>query len=389
MFLYAWKSSSRVNQTIRKQRHQRIKVFQLHQKERLKNPFDWQAKKQRLLCFLSRETWAYCFVLVFVISALSPNLIAYSSVDNVLTSDQSYEKIVDQLDQKNTLNTISEDGFLTKPFLSSSENSRKHLSDVMEYTVRPGDTLSTIAYRFGISVSTLTAVNEISNQNRLKIGQKLLVLPVDGLLYVAQKDDTLDTIAKKFQVSKTLITEQNRLEGKIISTGLALIIPGAKKINLRVASKTTSSRVASVSLPPQTTKKQAVSFTPALDKNFAWPVYRGTITQQFSRYHPALDISSQKGKATGIYAAMAGRVIKVASGWNGGYGNMIMIDHGNGIKTLYAHLSSFFVKTDDYVSQGQLIAHMGNSGRVYGKTGIHLHFEIINNGKKTNPLSSL
>lgn len=107
-------------------------------------------------------------------------------------------------------------------------------------------------------------------------------------------------------------------------------------------------------------------------------------TQYYNPGHYAVDIQ-QKGGGP-IYAAEAGTVVRADTGWNGGYGNVIEIDHGNGLITLYAHNKELYVKVGDQVTRGQNISFMGNTGRVYGKTGIHVHFEVIVNGVKKNPL---
>lgn len=120
-----------------------------------------------------------------------------------------------------------------------------------------------------------------------------------------------------------------------------------------------------------------------------WPVAAATrLSQAFSGRHTGMDISykSQDNTALPIVAAAAGKVVEAkVSGWNGGYGNVIVIDHGNGYMTRYGHNSKVLVKVGDKVESGQKIAVMGRTGRVYGMTGIHLHFELIKSGKRTNP----
>ena len=110
----------------------------------------------------------------------------------------------------------------------------------------------------------------------------------------------------------------------------------------------------------------------------------GSITQGYHSGHLAYDIADSSRPP--IYAAAGGTVVHASSGtWGGGYGNNIIIDHGNGYKTLYAHCTELYVQEGDEVTQGQVIAKMGNTGNVRGRTGIHLHFELIYNGVKINP----
>ncbi len=111
----------------------------------------------------------------------------------------------------------------------------------------------------------------------------------------------------------------------------------------------------------------------------------GALTQTFHEGHPAIDIAN-KTPNTPIYAAADGIVTKTDTGWSGGSGNNIWIDHGNGYETHYAHLQEFYVQEGDTVKQGEVIGTMGNTGRVYGTTGIHLHFELSYHGTKVNPL---
>lgn len=120
-----------------------------------------------------------------------------------------------------------------------------------------------------------------------------------------------------------------------------------------------------------------------------WPVAAKTRTSQgFKGGHRALDISYTSGgaKSLPIVAALGGKVIQAAKGgWNGGYGNVVVIDHGNGYQTRYAHNSKVLVGVGQEVKAGQEIAIMGNTGKVHGRTGIHLHFEVLKNGQRINP----
>lgn len=117
-------------------------------------------------------------------------------------------------------------------------------------------------------------------------------------------------------------------------------------------------------------------------KTFIWPTSPRGITQYFGRYHTGVDISNSQKEE--VYASADG--IVEFKGWLGGYGNALIINHQDGYKTLYAHLSAFRVEENQEVKQRQVIGFQGNTGSVRGVTGIHLHFEIIYNGVKLNPL---
>lgn len=113
--------------------------------------------------------------------------------------------------------------------------------------------------------------------------------------------------------------------------------------------------------------------------NFATPCY-GKKSQGYSGKHPAVDIYNSYG--TEIYSALDGVCVKVKYS-NVSYGNHIVIEHENGYKTLYAHLSDIIIEENQSVKSGELIGYMGSTGN---STGNHLHFEIHNNGIKLNPL---
>jgi len=267
------------------------------------------------------------------------------------------------------------DGFLLKPSIATAQSDRVG-GGVFAYTVEPGDTLSTIAEAFDLKKETLLMENDMDNANRLRVGSTIRVLAVDGVSHKVAKGDTLGSIAKKYTADAEAIRRQNKLEGDAISVGAVLVVPGGKKAVVRPAvgsfgGRTYAGLKASASNPGR----------------FIFPTDRSArITQMFRAGHYALDIA--KSDRPPIYAAAAGVVIQAEkSGWNGGYGNVIIIDHGNGLKTLYGHNSEVYVGVGQTVNQGDAIARMGRTGRVYGRTGIHVHFEVILNGAKQNPLN--
>lgn len=164
--------------------------------------------------------------------------------------------------------------------------------------------------------------------------------------------------------------------------------PEAKKAT---PAKTKDTRIASTKKvgAPKVEVLKSTKGTGQCGISLVWPVAAATrLSQGFSVRHTGMDISykSQDNTALPIVAAAAGTVVQAeTSGWNGGYGNVVVIDHGNGYMTRYGHNSKVSVKVGDKVVAGQKIATMGHTGRVYGMTGIHLHFELIKNGKRSNP----
>lgn len=244
--------------------------------------------------------------------------------------------------------------------------------EIITYTVRAGDTLSGIAASFGLQINTLIWSNpEVEAvPDLLRLGQELTILPVDGAYHSVVQGDTLDSIAAYYQVPVEAIvnSELNDIPpGAKLTIDLKLVVPGGEKPYIpRVVEHYTGP------VPEDASRGTGV---------FGWPV-TGRITCGFNCYpgHHAVDIGNAAG--TPIYAADSGYVAKV--GWSDvGYGKMILIDHGNGFQTLYAHLHVILVEQGASVAKGTLIGRMGATGNA---TGPHLHFEIRESGKQRNPL---
>ena len=276
---------------------------------------------------------------------------------------------------------MTEDGFLLKPAINSTESDRTGFSEVFMYTVEPGDTLSSIASSFNLKKETIMNENSIFNANQIKVGSKIRILPVDGLSHTVKKGDTLESLAKKYKVQKGAIIAQNQLEDETLKPDQVLIVPGAT-MDEPVIIASAHSGVGGASTAPSGAANYA---GPKSIGRLIFPTV-GTITQGYHAGHPALDIANRNHGP--IYAAAAGKVIRAeTSGWNGGYGNVVIIDHGNGMQTLYGHNEKVYVKVGQYVEQGQTIAWMGHTGNVRGPTGIHCHFEVRIKGVKYNPMN--
>ncbi len=251
--------------------------------------------------------------------------------------------------------------------------------EIIYYTVKAGDTVSTISRRFGITVNTILWANDLGAYSLLRIGDRLTILPQSGVLYTVKKGDTLAKIAQTYDIELEKILSQNSL-GNSLAVGQKLIIPGAKKITTASnIAKQTKNSYTGISVIKDLIKPPSSKPT---GNKMAWPAGGHRISQYFSWRHPGLDIANKIG--TPLYAADSGVVTISQGGYNGGYGNTIVIDHGGGRKTRYGHASKLFVKVGDRVEKGETIAAMGSTGR---STGSHLHFEVIINGVKYNPLS--
>ena len=263
----------------------------------------------------------------------------------------------------------------TEDLETSTLVSLKPRSEIIEYSVQSGDTVSTIAEKFGVSVDTIRWENDLKSVKDIKPGQVLRILPVSGVRHKVKYGDTIYSIAKKYQVDPQVIVDwpYNTFandETFALAVGQDLIIPdGIKPKETPTA--------------PRPTYYAQVPGAGAGTGQFAWPT-SGHISQGYSWYHKAVDIANKD--APDVLAADGGTVI--LAGWVPpmAYGNHVIIDHGNGFVTLYAHLSQIYVGVGQKVARGQAIGKMGSTGR---STGTHLHFEIRQNGSTQNPLNFL
>lgn len=248
---------------------------------------------------------------------------------------------------------------------------------IIEYSVQEGDTLGSIADKFGITVNTILWQNDLGSADSIKTGEVLQILPVTGMAHKVEKGDTIESIAKKYGLpsSQPIIdfpfnTFTND-ETFALAIGQTIIVPNGVKPQ--------AGQYYAQAIPVQITPNAGSVVASGL---FVWPT-QGIITQGYYWYHPGVDIANPA--APNILAADAGTI--VAEGWDStGYGNRIIIDHGNGMQTLYAHMSAFYVTLGQTVSRGAAIGRMGSTGH---STGTHLHFEIRQNGLRLNPLNYL
>jgi murein DD-endopeptidase MepM/ murein hydrolase activator NlpD len=249
--------------------------------------------------------------------------------------------------------------------------------EIITYTVQPNDNVWAIAQGFGLQVETILWANPDVEKapDLLSVGQTLTILPVDGIYYTIAAGDTVDKLAKTYQTTAEKITSfplNGLQEPYSLTPGQKLVLPdGRKKIVVAAANYYPMTKVGSA--PPGSPKGSG---------RFAWPT-QGLLTQQFWSGHSGIDIANRTG--TPILAADAGYVV-MAGRDTWGYGNQVVIDHGNGYLTRYAHLNTILVKAGQAVKKNQKIGTMGSTGR---STGPHLHFEVIYNGVCRNPLGFL
>lgn len=287
---------------------------------------------------------------------------------------------------------LVEDGFLMKSSSLTKQGARLAYSEGIVHVVQGGDSLEKIADRYGISVDTLKWVNKLESGTPIRPGQELVVLPVNGVLHVVTRGQTLSRIAELYAIPEEEIARQNALEGGFILAGQELIIPGGRPIVAKPTEIAQKPPVPGSTMKPGTTAtisapgKAPPQVAPAVATIgvLQMPCNNCFYTQYYHPGHYAVDIQTRGGGP--IFAAEEGIVIRAEEGWNGGYGNVVEVDHGNDLISLYAHNKEFYVKVGERVTRGQLISWMGNTGRVYGKTGVHVHFEVRVAGVKKNPV---
>ncbi len=247
------------------------------------------------------------------------------------------------------------------------------------YTVERGDTPSGIAYQYGIKTETLLGGNpKLSQESSLmQPGMDLIILPLDGVLHDVQQGDTLETISAEYgiPVEDIIAYEPNNLEFPYrLYPETQIMVPGA---------------VAEVFVwsPPQLSSvsggssREGSGIAPAIvgTGTFIFPVASSNFTQRFWYGHPGVDVGLSEG--SGVFAADTGTV--TFAGWNiYGYGNLIVVNHGNGYETFYGHLSGINVFPGQIVYQGNVIGAVGNTGN---SSGPHIHFEIRTNGNQDDP----
>jgi murein DD-endopeptidase MepM/ murein hydrolase activator NlpD len=241
------------------------------------------------------------------------------------------------------------------------------------YRVQPGDTVLALAERFGITPGTILSANGGlgGNADLLSLGQELVIPPLSGVVHEVEPGETLASIAERYQVDiDTIIAHQenNLSEPYSLQVGQKLLLPGAELPNTPFAGYAWTSSSGESTIPAS--------------GSFVWPT-AGVISQGVWWGHVAIDLATQPG--TPIYASDAGYVVE--AGWSGaGYGQYVLIDHGNGFRTLYAHMSTILAWAGQSVDKGAVIGRVGSTGN---STGPHLHFEIYKDGVLQNPFNYL
>ena len=269
--------------------------------------------------------------------------------------------------QKNSLAAVSPPIMVTPQVLGAlaiGETYEWQEKEVTEYVVQSGDNLGSIAEEFSVSLETILWANDLNKNSLIQIGQKLVILPVSGVIHHVQKGDTVSGVAQTYKVKMDEVIAFNGLSGEgDIYIGDILIIPDGV-------------------MPPPVV--YAPTVVPLADSYFICPISQPCRITQGLHWYNAIDFSHGKCGEP-IFAAAAGQVQRVNLTNStsklafGGAGNNLTILHPNGVVTLYGHLQTALVNPGDFVSQGQMIATIGGQPGTPGagkSTGCHLHFGV-------------
>ncbi len=280
-------------------------------------------------------------------------------------------------DQQTFAQTSTEAIELSQDNVFKTQSTVKIRDEIISYTVQKGDTISSIATKFGVSEDTVKWANSLTSDS-ITIGDSLDILPVTGVAHKVAAGDTIYTIAKKYDINAQGIVSfpfndfANPQTFSLV-TGQIVIVPDGVKPEEQVR--------------PQYTRQTFIATGPVTvtDAGFTWPV-PGSLNQGYAWYHTGIDLGASVG--TPVVAAQSGSVAAVyTSGWNFGYGTHVIISGDNGYSTLYAHMNGVNVSGGDRVVAGKtVVGWVGLTGRT---TGAHLHFEIRSGGGNLNPLSFL
>lgn len=236
--------------------------------------------------------------------------------------------------------------------------------DISVYVIRKNDSLSQIAEMYDVSVNTILWANDMKKGDKLVEGELLFILPISGVKHTVAKGQTLKGIANLYKVDIENIAIFNAMSVETtLVVGDELLIPEGEMPNDDAPVKKSGS----------TSKIAKNGSSKVLSGYFINPVPELKRKSQGLHGKNGVDLAAPTG--TRILASAPGTVLLARTGYNGGYGNMVIIQHGNGTKTLYAHMSAISTKSGAKVDRGQVIGKVGNTGR---STGPHLHFEVYN-----------
>lgn len=271
-------------------------------------------------------------------------------------------------------NTLGGNALVATGSPETAEASERHRGGVVAYAVRDGDTPSSIAARFGVSTNTVLWANGIEDGDLIRPGDILVILPVSGVLHTVADGDDVTSIAQRYDANVEDIIARNGLaESGEIRIRQKLIVPDGQ---IRIAPRRFAAQPEEREEPTGPTPPPS---RPSTGTGFHWPTDARTLSQYFGWRHTGIDNTRPYG--SWVYAADGGQV--AFAGWLGGYGRLVILDHGRGLRTYYAHLSGALVQAGQTVERGSSIGKVGCTGRC---TGPHVHFEVRSGGRPVNPL---
>ncbi|TSC71673.1 MAG: hypothetical protein G01um101438_978 [Parcubacteria group bacterium Gr01-1014_38] len=275
-------------------------------------------------------------------------------------------------------NTLGGNALISTAVPETAEASAAQRRGVVAYAVREGDTPASIASRFGVSTNTVLWANGIREGDLIRAGDILVIPSVSGVLHTVVSGDEVTSIAQKYDAKTEDIIAQNGLsDDGAIRVGQKLIVPDGQ---LRVPPRRVTARQEEDEEPSAPEAVRAPASVPRVPgADLLWPVATRAITQYFGWRHTGVDLSDRSRPV--VKAAQDGTVS--FAGWLGGYGRLVILDHGQGLRTYYAHLGETYVKDGQKIGRGELLGRVGSTGR---STGPHLHFEVRHGDTPVNPL---
>jgi murein DD-endopeptidase MepM/ murein hydrolase activator NlpD len=348
-----------------------------------------------LLTWLPRLSWGVAILMVaftgYMLFLHAPA--AYSAFTGATIRPELTEAVDSPTEEVGETTSLTMPDIEQPAIAAVSRNTDPHTiipdrprSEASDYVVEKGDSIFGIAKTFGLKPATVLWANYDvlnANPNELSVGDKLRIPPTDGVFYKWKDGDTLQGIAGEFKANaKDILTwPGNHLDllKPVVKPGTYVMVPGGWRpttpwlIPTMWRANAGASRGIKAGCATGTGGAVGTS-------TFIWPAGNHYLSgNDYSEIHLGIDIAA--GEGAPVFASDSGVVVWAAP-IGGGYGNMIMIDHGNGYTTLYAHLSVFLVHCGASVNQGQRIAMAGSTGN---STGPHLHFEVRSGGAFINP----
>ncbi len=289
----------------------------------------------------------------------------------------NFSEIVDELQNYEATkdSAPADDDFLYQMFyldlqdddfdIDESNESLKNILKFRNYKIRSRDNVKKIAKRFGLRPDTVISVNNLKSRKSIRIGEHLIIPNRNGTIHTIKNGESLDTIAKKYKKYRVTTEKLQNINGifeeeKLVA-GTKLFIPGGR-------------------LPGYIIDRFGAEYAKPLrgviTSAYGWR--RNPFSHRGKEFHPGIDIAAPYGAP--VRAAKSGRVR--FAGWKGGYGKLVIIDHGGGLESRYGHQSKILVKKGQKVRKKQIIGKVGSTGR---STGPHLHFEVRKHNKIINP----